>query len=395
MTFGHTSAVRLIVSKPAIQLILIAALQQETGVTRSGEAANLAAIYQFPIGLRHCGMMLDIADWPLLEMSHVTDPECSTTVRFSTADLPESMRVATWREHYSHTILRADVDLGDDASFDATVASRTLPGLQLVSGRYTAARIIRTREMTADGNNDLSLLVNQTGNVTVAMRGREVTLRENDAVLVSSCEAIVFDRHSFGESIAIRIPYSILSPAVVDVDDAIMRHISRDAPALNLLTSYSNTLLEDDYAMASPELRHLVATHMHDLTVLVLGATRDAADVARNRGMGAARLKAAKTYIAENLHHRDISIVTVAAHLGMTPRHLQRLFENEGTTFSAFLLGRRLARAYRMLCGPQSGQKQVSTIAYDVGFGDLSHFNRSFRRLYGATPMDVRASILK
>ena len=57
--------------------------------------------------------------------------------------------------------------------------------------------------MVADGNDDLSLLVNRTGNVTVYARGREVALRENDAVLISSSEAVVFDRRSFGESIAI------------------------------------------------------------------------------------------------------------------------------------------------------------------------------------------------
>jgi AraC-like DNA-binding protein len=317
----------------------------------------------------------------------VTDPESFATIRFSTADLPENLRIATWREHYSHTVLKADIDPGDDASFNATVVSRTLPGLQLVSGRYTAARLIRTREMIADGNDDLSLLVNQTGNVTVFARGREVTLRENDAVLISSSEAIVFDRRSFGESIAIRIPYSMLSPLV---DDAVMHHISRDAAALRLLTSYSNTLLDDDQLMGAPALRHQVATHMHDLVALALGATREAADVARGRGMGAARLREAKVYIIENACHRDLSIGSVATHLGVTPRHLQRLFECDGTTFSAFLLARRLARAYRMLCQPQSAQRRVSAIAYDVGFGDLSYFNRSFRRVYGATPMDIR-----
>ena len=37
--------------------------------------------------------------------------------------------------------------------------------------------------------------------------------------------------------------------------------------------------------------------------------------------------------------------------------------------------------------------KRVSTgsIAYDVGFGDLSYFNRCFRRAYGATPSGVRS----
>jgi hypothetical protein len=46
-----------------IQLILIAALRRKTRVLRSGEAANSTAIYQFRIGLQHCGMMADIADW--------------------------------------------------------------------------------------------------------------------------------------------------------------------------------------------------------------------------------------------------------------------------------------------------------------------------------------------
>jgi AraC-like DNA-binding protein len=33
----------------------------------------------------------------------------------------------------------------------------------------------------------------------------------------------------------------------------------------------------------------------------------------------------------------------------------------------------------------------VSSIALDAGFGDISYFNRAFRRRYGATPSDVRA----
>jgi AraC-like DNA-binding protein len=319
-------------------------------------------------------------------------PVSTATVRFSTSDLPEHMRVATWREHYGQTVLRAEIDPGDDAAFDATVTSRVLPGLQLVSGRFTAARIIRTREMTADGNDDLSLLVNQTGNVTVSARGRRVDLCQNDAVLISSGEPVVFDRRSFGESVAIRIPYATLLPSVVDVDDAIMQRIPGSTAALRLLTSYSDALLGDDDAVETVALGHHVATHMHDLVALTLGATREAQDIAKSRGMGAARLRAAKIYVIENIGCRDISIGSVASHLGVTPRYLQRLFENDGTTFSAFLLGRRLSRAHRLLCEPQSASKQVSAIAYDVGFGDLSYFNRCFRRLYGATPMDIRAA---
>ena len=80
----------------------------------------------------------------------------------------------------------------------------------------------------------------------------------------------------------------------------------------------------------------------------------------------------------------------VASHLNVTPRYVQRLFEADGTTFSEFLLLQRLGRAHRLLCEPQASANAISTIAYDVGFGDLSYFNRRFRRQYGMTPREVR-----
>ena len=91
-------------------------------------------------------------------------------------------------------------------------------------------------------------------------------------------------------------------------------------------------------------------------------------------------------------HRRDTSIGTLAASLNVTPRYLQRLFESDGTTFSEYLMAQRLARAHRLLCEPGTSPSRaaISTIAYDVGFGDLSYFNRRFRRQYGLTPREVR-----
>jgi AraC-like DNA-binding protein len=53
-------------------------------------------------------------------------------------------------------------------------------------------------------------------------------------------------------------------------------------------------------------------------------------------------------------------------------------------------MGQRLARAHRLLCELGTSQTAISVIAYDVGFGDLSYFNRRFRRQYGRTPREVR-----
>jgi AraC-like DNA-binding protein len=131
---------------------------------------------------------------------------------------------------------------------------------------------------------------------------------------------------------------------------------------------------------------------VHDLIALVLGASRDAAEIANGRGLRATRLHAIKADIRASLGEQGLSLTVIAARQGVTPRYVQALFESDGTTFSQFLLGERLARVHRMLPDPLHAPHSISTISYAVGFGDLSHFNRAFRRRYGATPSDVRAA---
>jgi AraC-like DNA-binding protein len=68
-------------------------------------------------------------------------------------------------------------------------------------------------------------------------------------------------------------------------------------------------------------------------------------------------------------------------------------FEMEGTTFTDYVLAQHLARAHRRLTDPRRDGEKISTVAYDCGFGDVSYFNRVFRRQYGAAPSDIRAQV--
>jgi AraC-like DNA-binding protein len=131
-------------------------------------------------------------------------------------------------------------------------------------------------------------------------------------------------------------------------------------------------------------------THLYDLAALAIGATRDAAAVAGGRGVPAARLRAIKADIADNLTNRRLSIDSVATRHGVTPRYVRMLFESDATTFSEFVVVQRLNRAHRMLIDPRFSDRTVSSVAFEAGFGDLSYFNRTFRRRYGASPSDVR-----
>jgi AraC-like DNA-binding protein len=99
--------------------------------------------------------------------------------------------------------------------------------------------------------------------------------------------------------------------------------------------------------------------------------------------------------IRAHLGGGDLSVAEVAQRQRMTPRYVHKLFENEGFTFSSFVRDQRLACAHRMLSDPRLADRTIGSIAFDVGFGDLSYFNRTFRQLYGATPGEIRQSALK
>jgi AraC-like DNA-binding protein len=310
-------------------------------------------------------------------------------VEFSTDFLPHKERVAYWREHYGHVMLRVDLEPARDVAFRACMKSVSLSGLQLFESSLSPARISRTGEYLADGNDDAVLAINRRGIAAVSSGGREEVLREQEAILMIGNEPTSFYRATPGQSFTLRVPRPMLRSIVADPDDSVMRLIPRNRGALGLLSHYADWLLRVGGSL-DPELLKLSAKHVQDLLALTLGATNDFKEIARTRGLRAARLKLSKAYIMQHSHRPEISVGSVAAHFCVTPRYLQRLFEEDGTTFSEFLVMQRLAQAHRRLCEPECIHVAISTIAYDCGFGDLSYFNRRFRRFYGLTPREVR-----
>ena len=312
-------------------------------------------------------------------------------LRFSTNDLPERDRLPVFRELHGRQLMRVDLEPLPDLPFQVDVALQASPGLGVMLAATSGGRVSRTRELVRDGDDDLFLGLVLAGRSRVEQRGRSVDARKGDALLMS-CDAVssVFypGRSRF---VGLKVPRAALAPLVTGIDDAVMRLIPRDDGALRLLGGYLD-LLARQGGTASPELHSLAASHVHDLVALALGATRDAATTAAERGVRAAHLRAIKADILERLAHPDLGPAAVAARLNISESYLRKLLASDGTSFSDFVLEARLARAHRLLRNARFNDRTVASLAFQVGFGDLSYFNRSFRRRYGATPSDVRAA---
>jgi AraC-like DNA-binding protein len=114
------------------------------------------------------------------------------------------------------------------------------------------------------------------------------------------------------------------------------------------------------------------------LVALSLGSTRDAVAAAAG-SLRAARLQVIKRDIAARLlEDPDLTVAAIVARHQVTARYVHKLFERDGTTFTRFVLEQRLDDACRRLRNPQFSTRSISSIAYDVGFGDLSYFIASF-----------------
>jgi len=92
-------------------------------------------------------------------------------------------------------------------------------------------------------------------------------------------------------------------------------------------------------------------------------------------------------FIEENLD-KAISLTALAARLGMSVRHLSRVFAEEtGVPLGKHVAERKMLMARWEL---QHTDKLVKAIAADLGFEDVGYFCRAFKKRFGAPPEAAR-----
>jgi AraC-like DNA-binding protein len=86
--------------------------------------------------------------------------------------------------------------------------------------------------------------------------------------------------------------------------------------------------------------------------------------------------------------HQPLDLEHVARETGLSSFHFLRLFARVvGVTPHQYLIRARLRRAAKLLA---DGGRSITDVAFDVGFGDLSNFVRTFHRAARASPRAFR-----
>jgi len=152
-------------------------------------------------------------------------------------------------------------------------------------------------------------------------------------------------------------------------------------PELVVLGELAQSAADGNSDIGLDEIGHVLASRFVEV---VSGKPRKAASSAARD-----RRRAVETALWIDAHsHQSIGLEDAAGQAGISPFHFLRLFSDTlGVTPHQYLVRSRLRHAARRLAEDDSA---ITDIAYDVGFGDLSNFVRTFHRAAGASPLRFR-----
>jgi AraC-like DNA-binding protein len=311
-------------------------------------------------------------------------------VRFWTEMLPERERFSAFREEFARQVLRMDVaDLsGRKPHFDLTFVNLGQVAVGSLVG--TASEFVRNTHHVKDGFGAFSVGVVAAGPVLARHAGQEHCLGVGSGLFFDHSRPHSTVRPNGGKVRNIFFPVALLKALVANPEDRVGQ-VVRPGPALGLLDGYMASLASLK-APPPTELGNVIGVHLLDLVAAALGPTAEGQEIIAGRGLKAARLRAVLAEIARRFGNPDLDVDAIASRLCLSRRSVQRLLEETGKPFTEHVAERRLQRAHVMLSDPAFSHLRIIDIALAAGFGDVSHFNRLFRRRFGDTPTGVRAA---
>lgn len=106
-------------------------------------------------------------------------------------------------------------------------------------------------------------------------------------------------------------------------------------------------------------------------------------------------LDSIKNYIDRNFYE-PIRLETLADRFNVSPCYVSHEFKRRyGYSPMDYLIKRRLGEAQSLLTTDEGGREKITSIAYRVGFSNLSHFQNYFKNKVGKTPGQYRKDYRK
>ncbi|WP_234358472.1 helix-turn-helix domain-containing protein [Streptomyces sp. NRRL B-24085] len=309
--------------------------------------------------------------------------------RVSTESVDPADRIDFWEEHNRQALVGLTCSSYSQEGLLATETNVELGDLRLAEiagNEHVIERTPRTCQTLPKDSIFVTLLT--AGSGVFFHEGGCVTLRKGDLILYDTRRPYLFGFPSPMRQLLVDIPREVFAAQCAPGEVSAPMLLGRGSAAEGAQASALGTVLADwvtgEGGEDSLSTQATVLGLVRTLTAPRLGGSASPAVLSQ--------LEVAKDYIARRLTDPGLCSGMVAEAIGVSARHLSRIFQPTGVSPSRYILEQRLDEARRVLADPSSRNVTIAEVAHCWGFASQAHFTRVFRDRFGRTPGEVRLS---
>lgn len=242
-------------------------------------------------------------------------------------------------------------------------------------------------EIREDPRDHFELLSIVHGEVELEQGGRRSTLTTGDSAIYEQAKPFSLQFRGACETIFLNVPSARILRRWPDAYRVTALRVGGESKVGCFVGALLCDLVKLDMDAKTSDLAGLgysaTDTVLASLEIELRGRLTDSG--------GDTRLLAqTKRFILANLCDPDLAIEHIAKAQDISRSTLNRLFAAEATTPMKWIWHQRLAACYEALAAGRV--RQITALAFDHGFNDLSHFSRSFKKMYGHSPRSMLRS---
>jgi AraC-like DNA-binding protein len=304
--------------------------------------------------------------------------------RFSTRGLTMSNRVEQWEQHNARALVGLECRTLSGLPLEATELNLELSALQFAHVSASAHVVERSvRHIAATPTDGVVMYFTLVGESFFYYKDGVHIQRPGDLIVSDVNEPFMRGFAQGLQEFALRVPKELFMSLS---DDPLPSH--------PLTMRFAGSQGANVHAAALADLvRHSFADATetdHDSTEAKALDLLRAIFSANEAHSSAAYRRAAIAYVEHNLRHAQLSAPEVARAIGISERHLSRIFAETESSLSRIILEARLTRAHTILSAPAAALP-IGEIGAFCGFASHAHFARVFKDRFGATPSEIRS----
>src|SRR5690606_24895325 len=207
-----------------------------------------------------------------------------TILSIRSQDFEISQRVEEFQNVIA-AITKVDFVPDDQNSFTSETSIGVLQNLIVGYGRHSASTAVRTPKHSADTDDNVMFHIPLSGSCSIEQRGGKRTELKSGLVYADPGEVpgVIRFHGEPSEGFYVSVPRVHLSTATLGLN-AMLRGTAPLTPQWRLFFNYARSLHQELGHLAPVEAAQC-ASHVQDLALMALGATREAAEVAAGRGV--------------------------------------------------------------------------------------------------------------